>query len=71
VVIDRVPSAIAIPLQASFQKAGQTFAYVWNGSKFRLQLIDVSRRSGDRILVSKGLEAGDRIALEDPTVNSE
>lgn len=71
VVIDRVPRAITIPLQASFPKAGQTFAYVWKGSKFRPQVIEVSRRSGDRILVSKGLEAGDRIALQDPTVRDE
>jgi RND family efflux transporter MFP subunit len=68
VVVDRIPDAITIPVQASFQKSGQTVAYVVEGSKFREQPIEVSRRSRDRILVSRGLRAGDRVALQDPSV---
>jgi HlyD family secretion protein len=67
VIVDRVPDAIAIPVQASFQREGDTLAYVWDGSKFRERIIEVGRRSGDRILVSKGLRPGDRVALKDPT----
>jgi HlyD family secretion protein len=67
VIVDRVRDALAIPVQASFQKEGETLAYVWSGSKFRTQRIEISRRSGDRILVAKGLRPGDRIALQDPT----
>ncbi len=66
VIVDRVRDALAIPVQASFQKEGETLAYVWSGSKFRTQAIEISRRSGDRVLVAKGLQAGDRIALQDP-----
>ena len=68
VIVDRVREAITIPVQASFQKEGETLAYVWSGSKFRSQPIEISRRSGDRVLVAKGLQPGDRIALQDPTV---
>jgi len=71
VILDRVKDAITIPVQASFPKEGQTFAYVWTGSKFRAQPIEVSRRSGDRILVGSGLSLGDRIALKDPTASIE
>jgi HlyD family secretion protein len=67
VIVDRVRDAVAIPVQASFQKEGETLAYVWSGSKFRPQPIEISRRSGDRVLVAKGLQPGDRIALQDPT----
>lgn len=67
VIVDRVRDAVAIPVQASFQKEGDTLAYVWNGSRFRSQPIEISRRSGDRVLVAKGLQPGDRIALRDPT----
>jgi len=67
IVVDRIPDVLIIPVEASFQKEGETFAYIWAGSKFREQKIEVSRRSGDRVVVSKGLEAGERIALEDPT----
>jgi len=66
VIVDRIPNAIAIPVQASFQKSGQTVAYVVDGSKYREQPIEVSRRSRDRILISGGLRPGDRVALQDP-----
>lgn len=67
IVVDRIPNVLIIPVHASFQKEGETFAYIWEGSKFREQVIEVSRRSGDRIVVSKGLQLGDRVALADPT----
>jgi RND family efflux transporter MFP subunit len=71
VIVDRVRDAVTIPVQASFQKEGETLTYVWSSSEFRPQPIEVSRRSGDRILVAKGLQPGDRIALQDPTGKSE
>jgi HlyD family secretion protein len=68
VVVDRVPDALSIPSEASFQKSGQTVAYVWEGSKFQEHAIEIGRRSRNRILVAKGLRAGDRVALKDPSV---
>jgi multidrug efflux pump subunit AcrA (membrane-fusion protein) len=54
-------------VQAMFQRSGQTVAYVWDGAKFREQLITVGRTSRNSVLVVKGLNAGDRVALKDPT----
>ena len=68
VAVDRTPDAITIPVQAMFQRSGQTVAYVWDGSKFRERAIAVGRTSRDRVLVARGLEPGDRVALKDPTV---
>ncbi|MGC2184268.1 MAG: efflux RND transporter periplasmic adaptor subunit [Terriglobales bacterium] len=67
VVVDKIPNALTIPVQASFQKAGQTVAYVWSRSRFRERVIELGRRSGDRVLVVKGLQPNDRVALSDPT----
>jgi HlyD family secretion protein len=66
VIVDRIPNAIAIPVQASFQRSGQTVVYLVDGSHYREQPIVVARRNRDRILVSSGLHPGDRVALEDP-----
>jgi HlyD family secretion protein len=68
VVVDRIPDALTIPVQASFQKSGHTVAYVWEGSKFQEHVIEVGRRNRDRILVAKGLRPGDRVALKDPSL---
>jgi multidrug efflux pump subunit AcrA (membrane-fusion protein) len=68
VVVDKVPNALTIPAQALFQKSGQNVAYVWKSGRFEEHLIEVGRRSGDKILVAKGISAGDRVALRDPTL---
>jgi HlyD family secretion protein len=67
VVVDRVPDALTIPVEASFQKSGKTVAYVWQSSKFQERVIEVGRRSRDRILIANGLRPGDRVAMKDPT----
>jgi HlyD family secretion protein len=67
VIVNKIPNALTIPVQASFQKSGETVTYVWEGSRFQERVIEVGRRSGDRILVVKGLSEDDRVALADPT----
>jgi RND family efflux transporter MFP subunit len=67
VIVDRVADAITIPAQAMFQKSGQTVAYVWRGTQFEERAIDVARRSANKIMVAKGVSAGDQVALRDPT----
>lgn len=67
VIVNRVPNAITIPAQASFMKSGRTVAYVWDGSRFDERAIHVERKSRDRLLISDGLQAGDLVALTDPT----
>jgi multidrug efflux pump subunit AcrA (membrane-fusion protein) len=67
VVVEKIPDALVIPAQASFQRSGQTIAYVWDRSKFQERVIEIGRRSGDRILVTKGLRPNDQVALAEPT----
>lgn len=67
VVVDHVANTISIPAQALFLKSGQNTVYVWGGSQFEERQIEVGRRSADKVLVAKGLDAGEQIALRDPT----
>ena len=67
VIVDRVPNAITIPAQAMFQKSGQTVAYVWSGTQFEERTIDVARRTANKIMVARGVSAGETVALRDPT----
>jgi len=66
--VDRVPDAILIPTEASFQNAGQTVAYVLRGSRFEERIIQVGRRSEGQLLVTSGVSPGERVATKDPTV---
>ncbi len=66
IAVDHVAEGIVIPSAAVFQKSGQSVAYVLHGSTFDERPIEVARRSGDQVLVAKGVQAGERVALRDP-----
>jgi HlyD family secretion protein len=68
VIIERIANALSIPTQALFQRSGRNVAYVWEGAQFEERAIEVAKRSGDHVLISKGLNPGERVALKDPTV---
>jgi multidrug efflux pump subunit AcrA (membrane-fusion protein) len=68
IATERFADAITIPSGAVFHKEGLNVAYVVRGSKFEERTIDESRRSGDEVMVTKGLQAGEHVALRDPTV---
>lgn len=67
VVVDRIPNALAVPVQAVFQKSGRDVVYVWRGTQFEERAVEFGKRSGDRVLVAKGLSPGERVALTDPS----
>jgi HlyD family secretion protein len=68
VAVDRVPDALILPAQALFQRSGQDVAYVWRGTQFEERTVEVGRRSGDKVMIAKGVRAGEQVALKDPTV---
>jgi RND family efflux transporter MFP subunit len=67
IAVDRVPNGITVPAEAVFHKSGESVAYVLDGSKFEERIVEVDRRSGDEVLIAKGLKGGERVALRDPT----
>jgi len=66
VVVDKVADAITIPAQALFQKSVRNVAYVWRGGQFQEQPVEVERRSGDKVLIGRGITVGEQVALRDP-----
>lgn len=66
VVVDKIPNAIIVPAQAIFQKSGDNVVYVWRGGEFEARSVEVGRKSGEKIMVAKGLNSGEQVALRDP-----
>jgi HlyD family secretion protein len=67
IAMDKIPSAIVIPVEAAFQKSSETVAYVLRGSKFEERSIEAGKKGESQIVVAAGLQPGDRVALKDPT----
>ncbi len=68
VAVAKIPDGIVIPTTALFRRAGRTVAYVQRGSKFEETPVGVSRRNTEEVLLARGLQPGERIALKDPTL---
>ena len=66
VLIDRIDDAIAIPRGALFEKDGKSIVYRFSGGRFSPVPVTVGRRSLGRAVIEKGIEPGDRLALQDP-----
>lgn len=67
VAVAKIPNGIVIPSGALFRKGGRTVAYVRHGSKFEETPVEVSRRSTEEVLIAKGLQPGQQVAMKDPT----
>lgn len=68
VAVARIPDGVVIPAGAVFRKSGQAVAYVQRGSKFEETPVEVSRRNTQEVLLARGLQTGERVALKDPTL---
>lgn len=68
VAVAKFPDGIVVPAAALFRKAGRTIAYVQRRSRFEETVVDVSRRNTEEVLLAKGLQPGERVALKDPTL---
>ena len=66
--VAKISDGLIIPASAVFRKAGRAVAYVQRGSKFEETPIEVSRRNMEEVLLARGLRAGERVALKDPTL---
>jgi len=65
VIIDRIPDVVSAPLEAVFEKEGQTVVYLKNKKK---REVTVGRRNDMAIEIVDGLEGGEEVCLIDPTL---
>ncbi len=66
IMIEREPGALLIPVRASFSTNGKPSVYVQRGGGFQIRAIEVGKRNDTDIVVLKGLQEGDVVALENP-----
>ena len=68
--LEEVEAALSIPRGALFERDGDRVVYRREGGRYVPVPVTVGRQSISRVVVEGGLEAGDRIALRDPSENA-
>lgn len=67
ILIEKIPNAIHVPMQAVFEKEGKPVVYVKTGNKFDMRVIKPAKRSESTMVIADGLKPGEIVALADPT----
>lgn len=66
IIIESSPDQMLIPTRASFMNKGKPAVWLQKGDRFVIQPVEVGKRNDTDMIVLKGLNPGDTIAMEDP-----
>lgn len=66
IIINEVPNTIFVPQEAVFEKEGQHFVFVKNGSSFEERFVELGEKSEDYVIITNGLEDKEIVALRNP-----
>lgn len=68
IIIERLPEVVSVPIEAVFEKGGQTVVYLENKDEVE---VEVGRRNDMSIEIVSGLEGNEEICLLDPTLDEQ
>jgi RND family efflux transporter MFP subunit len=66
IVMSSISDTLFVPIEAVFEKDGKTIVYKTKGSSARLQEVKLGAKNSNFVIVSSGLQPGDKVALRDP-----
>lgn len=66
IAVEKIPDAIVVPSGAVFERDGRSVAYVLHGSTFERRTVQVGRRGRTELMITQGLQPGEKVALQDP-----
>ncbi|HWB87094.1 MAG TPA: efflux RND transporter periplasmic adaptor subunit [Bryobacteraceae bacterium] len=69
IIVEKVPDALHVPVQAIFQKNGKPTVFVENGTKFEPREVQLVKQSESTMVLASGVKPGEVVALSDPTVD--
>jgi multidrug efflux pump subunit AcrA (membrane-fusion protein) len=71
IVVEKIPDALHVPAQAVFQKNGKYVVFVQQkDGKYQAREVQLLKQSESTMVLSGGVQAGETIALGDPTATA-
>lgn len=70
IIVEKIPDAVYVPVQAVFEKDGKPVVYVRRENTFEPRFIKPLKRSESIMVIAEGLQPGETVALSDPTARA-
>ncbi|HKI78011.1 MAG TPA: efflux RND transporter periplasmic adaptor subunit [Ignavibacteriaceae bacterium] len=67
-IINQVSNVLYVPQEAVFEKDGKKIVFIKSGAGFDEEEVEVGEKSDNFVVIKKGLESGDEVALRDPNL---
>jgi HlyD family secretion protein len=71
IIVNQIPNVMYIPQECVFEKEGKKIVYVKKRSGFDEKSVETGEKNENYIIITKGLNVNDEVALIDPTVKIE
>lgn len=71
IIIGKVENALLVPIDAVMHDEVQSFVYRKIASGYEKVVVETAERNSDFLVITKGLEEGDKVALTDPFMKEE
>jgi RND family efflux transporter MFP subunit len=71
IIIDTIPDAVWVPIEAVFEKGEKRIVYLARGSSYHPQEVEVGPRNDIEVTITSGLSGEERVCLTDPTKKTE
>jgi hypothetical protein len=66
IIVEKIPNALHVPVQAVFDKNGKQIVFVQRGKKFEERPVQIAKRSESTMVLTGGVAPNDTVALADP-----
>ncbi len=67
IIIDKMENKLWVPIEAVFDLGGTMVVYAGDGGGFKERKVELGARNDNFVVIESGLNAGERVALVDPT----
>ncbi len=67
IIMQKIPDALSIPLEALFMVDGKNIVYLKNGSGYKMTVVTPGVSNDNFVIITDGLSEDDVVALSDPT----
>jgi len=67
IIVDRLPDKVWVPIEAVLTHDGKSVVYMKSSRKWKAREVELGERNDNFVVIETGVEAGDIVALVDPT----